>query len=163
LRIDGTTNFYRSEGHTGDNNDFYRTDATVSGNDGVYVNDVLSGGFTRDTSHVVVSESDSANSFSNLWVGNASSTLGRWWKGDVSEVIFFDNALTADERTGVARNLSVKWGFAAPISANSTQIAAADALGVTVPEPGSAALLTLGGMLLIRRRRSDRTMPARAG
>jgi hypothetical protein len=153
VRIDGTTDFYRSEGHNGDNNDFYRVDAAVTGNDGVYVNNVLSGGFTRDVGHVVLSESDTANSYTDFWVGSASTALGRYWKGDVGEIIVFDNALTADERAGVARNLSVKWNFATPISANQSQIDAANALGVLAPEPGAAGLAAVAGLGLLARRR----------
>lgn len=164
VRINNTTNFYRSEGNGGDNNDFYRIDGSVTGNDGVYVNDVLSGSFTYDVSHVVLSESDSANSYSNFWVGNASTSLARFWKGDVSEIIVFDNALTSDERTGVAHNLSVKWGFASPISANQSQIDAANALGVTAPEPASLSLLAVGALGLLTRgtrRRPSNACPRR--
>src|SRR4051794_19377165 len=112
VRRNNTTTFYRSDGQLGDNNDFYRADGIVDGEDGVYVNDVKSGAFTFDVPHVVISETDdAAQTYPDFWIGNARDTLTRYWNGDISEIILFDNALTPDERTGVAHNLGVKWGF----------------------------------------------------
>jgi hypothetical protein len=153
LRRNNSTTFYRSEGQNGDNNEFYRADGLVDGEDGVYVNDVKSGPFTFDVSHVVLSETDDApQTYPDFWMGSASITLGRYWNGDVSEIILFDNALTADERAGVAHNLGVKWGFASDIPATAGQIAAANALGVVIPEPGVALVLVGAVPLLVRRR-----------
>jgi hypothetical protein len=153
VRRNNATTFYRSDGQLGDNNDFYRADTAVDGEDGVYVNDVKSGPFTFDVPHVVISETDDLPQiYTDFWIGNASSTLTRFWNGDIAEIILFDNALTPDERTGVAHNLGVKWGFGFDIPATANQSQAANALGVVVPEPSSGLLLAPGILFLVRRR-----------
>jgi len=156
VRRNNTTTFYRSDGQLGDNNDFYRADGIVDGEDGVYVNDVKSGAFTFDIAHVVISESDDvAQTYPDFWIGNARDTLARYWNGDIGEIILFNNALTPDERTGVAHNLGVKWGFGFDIPATQSQIDAANALGVVVPEPSGWLLIAAGatGVLFLGRPR----------
>jgi hypothetical protein len=155
VRRNNTTNFYRSDGQLGDNNDFYRADGVVDGEDGVYVNDIKSGSFTFDVPHVVLSETDDGGQvYTDFWIGNARDTLTRYWNGDIGEIILFDNALTPDERTGVAHNLGVKWGFGSDIPATQSQIQAANALGVVIPEPGGWLLLTVGAGGVLGRRRA---------
>ena len=67
----------------------------------------------------------------------------------------FDERLTPDERTGVAHNLGVKWGFGFDIPATQSQIQAANALGVVVPEPSGVLLIVanVAGILGRHRKR----------
>ena len=82
---------------------------------------------------------------------------GRAWEGDIAEVIVYEEALSDFDRMGVEVYLDDKWGLGQDLSNTygtgnyNTDLVA---LGVVaVPEPSSAALLGLGGLALILRRR----------
>ena len=148
LGFDPTT--YLS-GAAGDSNDFYKHDGAETGEDGVYVNNVENGSFTQGASHIVLSQTEAPFTYAGFRLGS-STGFGRFWNGDVSEVIIFDQVLTADERAGVFHNLSVKWNFDSPLPATPEQRAAADAVGVTVPEPAALTIFAAAALGLVRRR-----------
>lgn len=152
IRRNGLNNFYRSAGQAGDNNDFYRH-GNHAGQDNVYVDGTGSGAFVSGTSHIVLANAGADADFTNFTVGRAAASggaSGRWWDGDVSEIIAFDQTLTNDEIIGITSVLADKWG-STPVAATPAQISAAYALGV--PEPSSSLLALLGAGFLIRRRR----------
>ena len=148
VRRNGTTNAYRSVGRSGDDNDFYRH-ANHAGQDNVYVNGVGAGTFTVGASHVVISNAGAPGNYTSFTLGRASSSLGRYWGGDVSEVYVLDRTLTADEITGISSILAERWG-SAPVAATPAQIAAGRA---ALPEPSGVGLLALGALGVLRRRR----------
>ena len=156
IRRNNATDFYRSVGQGGDNNEFYRHGNHV-GQDNAYVDAVGSGSFTSGASHVVLSNAGAPANFNNLTLGRATGSggaAGRLWDGDVAEVYFFDQTLTQDEITGVSSILADRWGSAA-IAATPGQIRAGNTVLGIIPEPHSFGLVVFGCGLLaaVARRR----------
>jgi hypothetical protein len=152
IRRNGTTRVYRSEGQSGDNNDFYRHDTNVGPMDGVWVNGVVSGTYTAGVSHVVLANSDGAANFGTTFtVGRAAPdgnpAANRYWGGYVSEVYVFDQTLTADEIAGVSSILADRWGSPA-IAATPEQIVAGQAV-LGVPEPSTLLLAAMALLALV--------------
>jgi hypothetical protein len=83
---------------------------------------------------------------------------GRAWEGDIAEVIIYEDTLSDFDRKGVEVYLDEKWGLGQNLAATygdgnyNTDLYA---LSIAVPEPSSTALLGLGGLaLMLRRKRS---------
>jgi len=83
---------------------------------------------------------------------------GRAWEGDIAEVIMYEEELSQFDRQGVEVYLDEKWGLGQNLAATygagnyNTDLYA---LSIAVPEPSSTALLGLGGLaLMLRRKRS---------
>lgn len=108
IRRDGTANFYRSPGHGMDANDFVGV-GSPTGN--LYVNNVLSGGFTAGVPHLVMAVAGSQQTYGDFWVGSASASLGRYWNGSVAEIIVYDGVLTAEGINRVGWYLQNKYNL----------------------------------------------------
>lgn len=81
---------------------------------------------------------------------------GRAWEGDIAEVIIYEDTLSDFDRKGVEVYLDEKWGLGQNLAATygdgnyNTDLYA---LSIAVPEPSSTALLGLGGLALMLRRK----------
>jgi hypothetical protein len=80
----------------------------------------------------------------------------RSWEGDIAEVIIYEDTLSDFDRKGVEVYLDEKWGLGQNLAATygdgnyNTDLYA---LSLAVPEPSSTALLGLGGLALMLRRK----------
>jgi hypothetical protein len=83
---------------------------------------------------------------------------GRAWEGDIAEVIMYEEELSQFDRQGVEVYLDEKWGLGQNLATTygaGTYNTDLYALSIAVPEPSSTALLGLGGLaLMLRRKRS---------
>ena len=86
-----------------------------------------------------------------LTIGSQDNESTAFWDGELAELVIWDRELTADEQTGVLSILADKWGTAS-VSATEEQIAAGQQ-ALAIPEPASLALLGLGGLMMLPRRR----------
>ncbi|MGI8601490.1 MAG: lamin tail domain-containing protein [Verrucomicrobiales bacterium] len=107
IRRNNTTNFYRSPGQGMDGNDFVGNAPTGT----LSVNNVASGAYTAGNAHIVVAVAGGLKNYSTFWLGNARSTLTRWWTGSVAEVIVYDNALTPRGIDRVGYHLQSKYSL----------------------------------------------------
>ena len=96
LRRNGTANFYRSPLQGQDTNDF--SGVVTGGN--LFVNNVASGGCTAGAAHIVMAVAGANQTYTNFWIGSASTALGRYWNGSIAEIIVYDGVLT---QTGLER------------------------------------------------------------
>lgn len=115
VRRDNTTNFYRSPGHNGDNNDYYRAGGSIGGS--MEVAGVVNGSVADDTAHLVVATSGAQQNFGSFYLGQASvggAAAGRFWKGDVAEVIVFNRALTISDHNQVVRYVNAAYSLSTP-------------------------------------------------
>src|SRR4029453_7606288 len=87
VRRNNSTLFYRSPGQGMDGNDFVGN-GTPTGT--LSVNNVASGSYTAGRPHLVLAVAGSQKNYSTFWIGNANSTLGRWWRGSVAEILIYD-------------------------------------------------------------------------
>ena len=62
----------------------------------------------------------------------AFPNLGRYFQGQIAEVLIYNSVLSAEERTEVFNYLDAHW----------------------TPEPASLGLLMTGGLMMLRRRRA---------
>ena len=103
-------------------------------------------------------DTTSPASFASWSIGADRGNPARAWEGDIAEVIVYEEALSDFDRMGVEVYLDEKWGLGQNLSTDISYVGNYNtdlvALGVVaVPEPSSAALLGLGGLALILRRR----------
>lgn len=103
IRRNATTSSYSSPGNT---NDF--TGATPAG--ALTTNNSANTNYTPGTPHIMVAIAGGQRTFANaFWLGNAKSTLARYWNGSVAEVIVYDGTLTADGINKVGYYLQNKY------------------------------------------------------
>ena len=153
VRRNGTAATYRAFSGGANGADFINHDGNASAIHDTFVNGVggASATFNYDASHVVLANASTAADYSNFTVGYGG-TQSRFWLGDISEIYVFDQTLTSDELIGVSSILATRWGSEA-ITASQAQILAGNSVLGIVPEPSTTALLGLGGLALILRRR----------
>jgi len=96
------------------------------------------------------------NSFASWKVGgDRGFGSSRAWTGDIAEVIVYEEALSDYDRRGVEMYLNDKWDLGITAYEAGTFNANTAGLLLVVPEPSSTALLGLGGLaLMLRRKRS---------
>jgi hypothetical protein len=107
IRRHNTTLFYRSPGQGIDANDFVggALPGTLS------INGVPSGSYTPGAAHIVIAVAGGPQNYSTFWLGNARSTLTRYWTGSVAEIIVYDGVLTAEAVERVGYYLQSKFGL----------------------------------------------------
>ena len=105
IRRNGTTSAYNSPGNT---NDFTGNAPTGT----IMVNNSAATTFTPGTPHIVLAVAGGQKTFATaFWLGNAKSTLTRYWNGSVAEVIVYDGVLTADGINKVGWYLQNKYNI----------------------------------------------------
>jgi len=112
---------------------------------------------TNPTAFHLYSGVDSTpNSFTSWSVGtDRGFGSGRAWVGDIAEVIVYEEALSDFDRRGVEMYLNDKWDLGITAYEAGTYNTNFAGLLLVVPEPSSTALLGLGGLaLMLRRKRS---------
>ena len=105
--------YYRSPGHSQDGNDF-----TGAGGTGeFYINGTLGAPYSVNSPHVVTAVSASGQTYTNLLVGGGKdaggSFTGRFWDGDISEIIVYDGELSDLDRNQVVHYLGDRYNIAA--------------------------------------------------
>jgi hypothetical protein len=129
IRLHSTT-VYRSPGNSQDGNDF-----TGAGGTGVFrVNGVQTGAYTVNTPHIVASESAANHTYTNFMLGNGQTSggafAGRYWHGDMAEIVIYDDVLPTSEFNQVLNFLGSKYNI------NVSPVPAGTVLGT-----GTGALL----------------------
>lgn len=90
----------------------YATGATPFGNTTIWVNGVQTINFSPLATIKCLSGTDpTPASKTSLNVGNNPGAAGRFWNGDVAEVIVYDTALSTTDRQRVEAYLSSKWAL----------------------------------------------------
>lgn len=118
VRRNDATLFYRSAGRGMDANDFVGNAPS-----GVLsVNRVASGATTPGVPHLVMAVAGGQKTYDNLWVGNAQSTVARYWKGRVAEIIIYDGVLSEEGINRVGWYLQEKYSLATNFPAPVAQI-----------------------------------------
>ncbi len=91
IRRNNATSGYRSPTAGQDANDF-SGNGTPTGT--LTVNNGTTALYTPDTAHLVIATAGGPKNYSTFWLGNASASLSRYWKGSVAEVLIYDGVLT---------------------------------------------------------------------
>ena len=107
IRRHNSTLFYRSPGQGMDANDF--VGGSPAGT--LSINGVASGSYSAGVAHIVVAAAGGPKNYSTFWLGNARSTLTRWWTGSVAEVLIYDGVLTAEGVDRVGYYLQTKFNL----------------------------------------------------
>ena len=101
---------------------------------------------------------DSPNLLVGQSIGKDRNIGARYWNGDIAEIIVYEEELSDFDRQGVEVYLDEKWGLGQNLATTygaGTYNTDLYALSIAVPEPSSTALLGLGGLaLMLRRKRS---------
>ncbi len=106
FRRNATLSSYNAPGNT---NDF----SGVAPAGTLTVNNSGTSNFTPGTPHIVVAVGGGLRNFATaFWIGNAKSTLARFWNGSVAEIIVYDGVLTADGMNKVGYYLQNKYNIA---------------------------------------------------
>ena len=110
---------------------------------------------TLDQWNLFSGTDSSPQSLDNWLIGTDRGIGGRSWDGSISEIIVYEEVLSEFDRQGVEVYLNEKWGLPTALGyADGTYNTDLRALQI-VPEPSSTALLGLGGLaLMLRRKRS---------
>ncbi|MFW6162200.1 MAG: PEP-CTERM sorting domain-containing protein [Planctomycetota bacterium] len=157
------SSFYRSPGHSQDGNDF-----TGAGGTGeFYINGALGAPYSVNSPHVATAVSAADHTYTNLLVGGGRDSGGPWagrfWDGDIAEIIVYEGELGGLQRNQV---ILFEAGVDYPVTdfyryirydvtasgINNHALAEIEYFGYT-PEPTSLALLGAGPLALLRRRR----------
>ncbi|NQU20010.1 MAG: hypothetical protein HQ567_01910, partial [Candidatus Nealsonbacteria bacterium] len=104
-------NWYRSDGHNSDGNDFANGDPN-----GVRVNGAITGAYTVGEPHIINElrgPNFNATTFNVTSIGEYFAN-NRDYGGDVAELMAFDRILTDDELNDVGGYLADKYGITAP-------------------------------------------------
>ena len=107
IRRNNSTNFYRSPGQGMDGNDLVGNAPVGT----LSVNNVPSGAYTGGAPHLVIAVAGAQKNYSTFWIGNANSSLGRWWRGSVAEVLIYDGALAPSDLNAVGYYFQTKYNL----------------------------------------------------
>lgn len=108
LRRNGAAAAYRSPAQAQDANDF-TGNGTPAGT--LIVNNSPAATFTQGVPHLLVATAGSPKNYSTFWLGNASSSLTRYWKGRVAEILIYDGTLSASGLNAVGYYLQSKYNL----------------------------------------------------
>ena len=97
---------YRSPTQAQDDNDFTGNGLPVGS---LIVNKGPGSTFTQGSPHLLVASAGTRKNFSSLWLGNASPSLNRFWKGRVAEILVYDGPLSPANRNAVGYYLQAKY------------------------------------------------------
>jgi hypothetical protein len=133
VRRNGTSSFYRSPAQGMDANDFVGN-GPLTGT--LHVNQVASGSITTGQAHLMMAVAGDQKTYNNFWIGSASSSLGRYWTGSVSEVLVYDGVLTQAQTDAVGWYLQSKYALPTNFPSQSPEIGFSATAGGIVSNSG---------------------------
>ncbi len=97
---------YRSPTQAQDDNDFTGNGPPTGS---LIVNKGPGSTFSQGSPHLLIATAGSPKNFSSLWIGNASPSLNRFWKGRLAEILVYDGPLSPANRNAVGYYLQAKY------------------------------------------------------
>ena len=120
VRRNNTTPGYRAVGAGQDGNDF-SGNGTPTGT--LTVNNGTTALYTPGVAHLVIAIAGAQKNYSTFWLGNASASLVRYWKGSVAEVLIYDGTLTPAGVNAVGYYLQTKYQLPTTFASPDPRIA----------------------------------------
>ena len=94
---------------------------SFAGSDGTYRIDGFGGStFQLSTKHILYvsrgSDTTGAGLYPDIWIGNEGATIdNNKWKGNIYEILIFDQPIGSEARTNIEWYLGQKWGIRGPM------------------------------------------------